>query len=301
MRLRDWWEMMACYAGGMAAADQRHRVPQPFLGPLFAPGVEPLIATGFHYTRREIEVHGVETHNAIDFDLPRGTPVLAPADGYYVATYGEVLIRDKHGEPVTRSLAEAKAGNPHNRDFRPPQHGQRWPIYYGSFVVQGWHGRGRYTQYAHLDAVDPHIPYYPPSESEQGDLHFSPTPPAGQTSAAPTTPTTPRRTYTSWCSALAGRAVASPARSGTPLASTVISTRGTPITGASGRPRLARCGYPTPDLNKNDQGRPVVHGAASLRLGASVVASYMAEWHECAQSCPRRQQLIDDPLECSQR
>jgi murein DD-endopeptidase MepM/ murein hydrolase activator NlpD len=175
MRLRDWWEMMACYAGGMAAADQRHRVPQPFLGPLFAPGVEPLIATGFHYTRREIEVHGVETHNAIDFDLPRGTPVLAPADGYYVATYGEVLIRDKHGEPVTRSLAEAKAGNPHNRDFRPPQHGQRWPIYYGSFVVQGWHGRGRYTQYAHLDAVDPHIPYYPPSESEQGDLHFSPT------------------------------------------------------------------------------------------------------------------------------
>ena len=145
--------------------------PQPFLGPLFRPDAQPVIATGFEYHEAEIKLHGVKTHNAIDFDLPRGTPVLAPADGYYLATYGEMLLRNDDRTPRTLSLAEAKQGNPRNLDLRPPHDsGTRWPIYFGSMVVQGWHGSGRYTQFAHLDWVEPSIRYYQSEVQENGDL-----------------------------------------------------------------------------------------------------------------------------------
>jgi hypothetical protein len=150
------------------------RLPKAFLQPLFQPDTKPVIATGFDYTPVEVAIHGVKTHNAIDFDVPRGTPVLAPADGYYVATYGELLLRNDDDTPRTLSLAEAKGGNSYNRDFRPPKSGTRWPIYFGSMVVQGWHPNGRYTQLAHLDYVDPAVRYYPPEAEENGDLKFHP-------------------------------------------------------------------------------------------------------------------------------
>lgn len=145
--------------------------PKPFLGPVFRPDAKPVIATGFEYHAGEIAVHGVKTHNAIDFDVPRGTPVLAPADGYYLATYGEGLLRNDDNSPRTLSLAEAKQGDPANLDLRPPQDGgERWPIYFGSMVIQGWHPTGRYTQFAHLDWVEPSIPYYKPEVRDNGDL-----------------------------------------------------------------------------------------------------------------------------------
>jgi hypothetical protein len=145
--------------------------PKPFLGPIFQPDAKPVIATGFEYHAAEIAVHGVKTHNAIDFDVPRGTPVLAPADGYYLATYGEGLLRNDDDTPRTLSLVEAKQGNPRNLDLCPPADGgERWPIYFGSMVVQGWHPAGRYTQLAHLDWVEPAVKYYPPEAQENGDL-----------------------------------------------------------------------------------------------------------------------------------
>jgi murein DD-endopeptidase MepM/ murein hydrolase activator NlpD len=154
-------------------------VPSAFLGPIFEPGVEPVIATGFNYDAAEVAVHGVATHNAIDFDLPRGTKILAPADGQYVATYGEALLHDKDGKPLRLSHRQALARNPRNRDIHPPDEDGEWPLYFGSYVIQGWHGRGRYTQYAHVDWVSPDIPFYPPEEitdeegHKTGDLRHS--------------------------------------------------------------------------------------------------------------------------------
>ncbi len=153
-----------------------HKIPQPFLGPLFKRDVTPIIATGFNYHAGEIAVHRVKTHSAIDFDVPRGTEILAPADGYYLATYGEYLLRDKDGAPRMLSPHEALSRNPANKDIRPPVGGKPEKMFFGSFVVQGWHGKGRYTQYAHVDWVNPEIPYYPPRPllgedgAETGDL-----------------------------------------------------------------------------------------------------------------------------------
>jgi murein DD-endopeptidase MepM/ murein hydrolase activator NlpD len=154
--------------------------PEPFLGRLFEANVVPVIATGFKYHAAEVALHGVQTHNAIDLDLPRGTKILAPADGWYIATYGEVLLRQESGEPRTLSRKQALSGNPSNRDLNPPGETGEWPVWFGSFVIQGWHGNGRYTQYAHVDWIAPKIPYYPPVEVEDqegnrtGDLKHSP-------------------------------------------------------------------------------------------------------------------------------
>lgn len=147
-------------------------VPQPFLGSLFEPGVEPIIATGYNYSPQEAAIHGIEVHNAIDFDLPRGVKILAPADGYYVATYGEFKTRLKTGEPRRLSMGQALKGNPLNKDLRPPAHHGEFEVYFGSYVIQGWHTHGRYTQYAHVDWASPEIPYYPPKaiKDDQGTL-----------------------------------------------------------------------------------------------------------------------------------
>lgn len=144
-------------------------VPAPFLGPVFEPSVEPVIATGFEYHPAEVALHGIRTHSAIDFDAPRGTKILAPTDGYYMATYGEFALKNEDGSLRTLSRKSALKGNPRNTDLRPPADEGEFPIYFGSYVIQGWHGKGRYTQYAHVDWVNPKIPYHPPIEMKGED------------------------------------------------------------------------------------------------------------------------------------
>lgn len=138
-------------------------IPEPYLGPIFEAGVEPVIATGFQYHDSEIAIHGVKVHNAIDMDLPRGVKILAPADGYYVATYGEALTT-KDGKPRKLSRRQLLDICPVNKDINPPDDKGEWEVFFGSYVIQGWHGKDRYTQYAHVDWVNPTIPYYPPDE-----------------------------------------------------------------------------------------------------------------------------------------
>lgn len=116
-------------------------IPMPFLGALFEPDIEPVIASGFEYHSDEVALHGVKFHGAIDLNVPRSTKILAPTDGYYLATYGEFLTRCEDGKP---RLIDGRK------------------VYYGSYMVQGWHTNGRYTQYAHVDWVNPQIRYYSP-------------------------------------------------------------------------------------------------------------------------------------------
>lgn len=162
-----------------AANEATTPIPQPYLGTLFEAGVEPVIATGFHYHKAEVAIHGVKVHNAIDMDLPRGVKILAPTDGYYVATYGEFLTRTDDGLPRRLSRHQALETNPVNSDVNPPDDTGEWEVFFGSYVVQGWHGKGRYTQYAHVDWVNPAIPYYGPEEvtdengNKTGDLKHS--------------------------------------------------------------------------------------------------------------------------------
>lgn len=147
-------------------------LPKPFLLPVFDDFIEPFISAGFNYDAKEIATHGVTEHQAIDFDVPRGTVVYAPADGYYVATFGEVLLHDEDG-PKLLGLKTAKEGNFYNEDIMPPVNDKagEWPIWFGGLFIQGWHKNGMYTQYGHLDFVEPLIPYYPPAISSDNLLY----------------------------------------------------------------------------------------------------------------------------------
>src|SRR5258707_3415531 len=109
------------------------KMPTPFLGSLFEKDVQPTIATGFNYHASEPALHGFKNHNAIDINLPRGTKILAPADGYYVATYGEYQIHNNNGSPRRLSQAGVLSIDPTNSDIRAPS-GDKQPIFFGSFV-----------------------------------------------------------------------------------------------------------------------------------------------------------------------
>ncbi len=135
--------------------------PRPFLSKLFDDAVQPFIAAGFYYQDVEVAMHGVKSHRAIDFNVPRGTTVYAPADGWYVATFGERLLTDDKGQPKHISAKHAETVN-NSSDLTYPTAKQPWPAYFGSYTIQGWHGQGRYTQYGHMDWVNEEIPYFAP-------------------------------------------------------------------------------------------------------------------------------------------
>jgi len=118
----------------------------PFLHLPFPASISPKIAAGWEYDDWEVAIHGMTSHGAIDFALPKGTPIYAAADGLAVATFGESLMLNNDNTPRLKNGKE---------------------VYYGSgLMIQIWHGKGRYTQYLHLDSIDPSIPYYWPQEKE---------------------------------------------------------------------------------------------------------------------------------------
>lgn len=121
--------------------------PEPFLDRPFHPDTEAPISTGWLYHEDEKSVHGIEEHQAIDFDASRGTPVVAAHEGWAIATFDEFPLIEDEARPRT---IEGE------------------PLFFGAgLLVQVWHGRGRYTQYAHLDSVADSIPYYEPVAEAQ--------------------------------------------------------------------------------------------------------------------------------------
>lgn len=135
----------------------------PFLRPIFEAGILPIITIGFKYTEQEAAIRGAVQHNGIDIAAPRGTKIFAPADGYYVCAYKEVMVI-KYGQPHRISYMNALRTDPLATDINAPDPFEKLRIYRGGLVLQGWHNNGRYTQYWHLDWVNPRIPYVPPHE-----------------------------------------------------------------------------------------------------------------------------------------
>jgi hypothetical protein len=56
------------------------------------------IAEGWIYSKEELSItHVNPLHGGIDFDVPYGTPVVAPADGYALSSYNTAVIKDEEG------------------------------------------------------------------------------------------------------------------------------------------------------------------------------------------------------------
>lgn len=101
------------------------------------------ITEGWIYSEDESAIHGFEEHRAIDFALPYGTPVVAPADGYAISSYHTFWLRNDDGSIKTYLGIPLRFG-------------------LGNFVQIYVPSVNRFIQMAHLSDVDPAIPFSPP-------------------------------------------------------------------------------------------------------------------------------------------
>lgn len=65
------------------------------------------IGEGWYYSQQEMAIHGKPLHRSIDFDVARGTPVVAAADGYALRSYQAApLDRVYQGKSLGFGLGE---------------------------------------------------------------------------------------------------------------------------------------------------------------------------------------------------
>lgn len=109
------------------------------------------IYQGFIYSADELKIHkGNPVHGGVDFELPYGTSVVAPADGYAMSSYLSVWLKDE--ETKQNKLYQ---GKPIRMGF-------------GYFVRMYIPQTDRFLDLAHLSDVDSKIPFSPPEKKEDG-------------------------------------------------------------------------------------------------------------------------------------
>ncbi len=109
------------------------------------------IYQGFIYSSDELKIHGGNPiHGGVDFHLPYGTSVLAPADGYIVASYLSSWVKDEDSEQIR--LHQGK----------PIRYG------YGYFVRMYIPETDRYLDIAHLSELSPQVPFVKPEKTKDG-------------------------------------------------------------------------------------------------------------------------------------
>ncbi len=109
------------------------------------------IYQGFIYSSDELKIHrGNPIHAGIDYSLPYGTPVVAPADGYALSSYLSTWVKDE--ETQQTKLYQGK----------PIRYG------YGYFVRMYIPSNERFIDIAHMSDIDTAIPFNPPEKKEDG-------------------------------------------------------------------------------------------------------------------------------------
>jgi murein DD-endopeptidase MepM/ murein hydrolase activator NlpD len=100
------------------------------------------ITEGWNYSDQEKSIHGIVGHGGIDFAIPKGTPVLAPADGIAISSYFSYPLL-KNGKSVKYNQKQ---------------------VFYGlGFFVQIYHpDHSFYTSYGHLEKISPEIKFHYP-------------------------------------------------------------------------------------------------------------------------------------------
>lgn len=128
--------------------------PEPYLRLPFkkVDGAKAKIAEGWLYSKEELQItHIPPKHDGIDYALPYGTPVLAPADGFAIASYQTSTLLNKNGEVILYKDKPVNMG-------------------YGYFVRMYVPAVDRFVTIAHLSEIDVTIPFSPPEQSDGGWL-----------------------------------------------------------------------------------------------------------------------------------
>lgn len=121
-------------------------LPQGFLGLPFKKGTACKVQQGWIFLAKEQAIYRKREHYALDFEAPRGTPVLAAADGLALASYQAEPNGIYQGKEVGFGLG---------------------------LFVQIWDPEHRvFTMYGHLSGTARDIPYYEPEVHGQ---YYEPT------------------------------------------------------------------------------------------------------------------------------
>ncbi len=108
------------------------------------------ITEGWTYSAEELKISKADPlHAAVDFHVPYGTPVVAPADGYAVSSYFTYKVTDKDDKQVEYQ------GKPLHMGL-------------GYFVRIYVPSVNRVIEMGHLSDIDEAIPFSPPIRSEYG-------------------------------------------------------------------------------------------------------------------------------------
>jgi len=112
------------------------------------------ITSGWFYNPEEFitKTLGSNKHYAVDFKLNKGTPIMAAAPGWAIASYHHYLLRSRKDE---RKFIRYKGKLASNDQ--------------GNFVIIYHPKQQLFTQYGHLENVDANIPYYSP-EKKRGQM-----------------------------------------------------------------------------------------------------------------------------------
>ncbi|MCX6811751.1 MAG: hypothetical protein NT039_03615 [Candidatus Berkelbacteria bacterium] len=113
-------------------------VLRPCLALPFKSGTQYRITEGWIYSSQERNIHGHEKHGGIDFEVPRGTPVLAVADGYALASFHQIYSGTYEGKRVGFGL--------------------------GRFIQMWLPDVQVFLQYGHLAKIAEGVPYFPPNK-----------------------------------------------------------------------------------------------------------------------------------------
>lgn len=127
---------------------------KPFLFLPFRQGTKFKITEGWKYSVQEKRIHGFELHRGVDFAAKRGTPILAPADGFAFSSFSLAFAGVEKETFVTKST-EAKK-------------------YRGKFIgfglgnfVQIFNPKEKiYLSFGHLEKVAPKIPFFEPQPKD---------------------------------------------------------------------------------------------------------------------------------------
>lgn len=136
--------------------------PIPYLTLPFKKGVLYDIYQGWMYSQKELDIHNSNPiHAGVDINVPFGTQVVSPVDGFAMSSYQTQWVRE--GENYKNAAKEED-----RKPIRKYQ-GKEIRLGIGYFVNIYVPAVNRFLELAHLSDIDPLIPFSPPTYNPEAD------------------------------------------------------------------------------------------------------------------------------------
>lgn len=122
------------------------------------------IYQGWIYSQKELDIHNNNPiHAGVDINVPYGTQVISPVDGFAMSSYNTQWVRE--GEDYKEAAID-------NEEYKKPirkYQGKEIRLGLGYFVYIYVPAVNRFLELAHLSDIDSSIPFSPPTHNSKTD------------------------------------------------------------------------------------------------------------------------------------